>query len=409
MKIQELLEDTTSHTVQELFQQGKDWKWSFQGSEEAVAVFHVGEIPYMFHAYGTDGVWEVEFKRHGSKLDRSTKFGLTGTGNSAEVMSTVVDIMRAFLDKYKGKIETLVFSAKEDSRQSLYAKMTKRLLPNWSLHQDGGEFTLVSPEQNNINSKELIPELFEPEQASPLDWSKGLNSTYAEGQIEINGHSVSIDITFTNMEDGIVDIEFAVGGQFDLTGRGGASQVFATVINAIKEFVADHPKITTITFTAHEQSRAKMYDTLAKRVSKQVGWHVIPYDEMIADPRLHGNSGEFTFAIQKGQAPAHRQAAQKPQHGEFVPVFYVYAYENPKLPVIKIKAKKSMDAEMWAIKNVPGYDNEHPMSIFTTKTPPEGRTDIVDKGEVPAPKKSAPQDPNSLGAQLRAKLSTPAQ
>lgn len=137
----------TSEFVTELFKPGKDWKWSFQGSEEAAAVFHVGKLPYMFHAYGTDGVWEVEFKRHEPKLDHSTKFGLTGTGNSAEVMSIVVDIMRAFLDKYGGEIETLVFSAKEDSRQSLYAKMVKRLLPNWNLHQDGEEFTLVSPEQ----------------------------------------------------------------------------------------------------------------------------------------------------------------------------------------------------------------------------------------------------------------------
>ena len=73
----------TSEFVTELFKPGKDWKWSFQGSEEAAAVFHVGKLPYMFHAYGTDGVWEVEFKRHEPKLDHSTKFGLTGTGNSA--------------------------------------------------------------------------------------------------------------------------------------------------------------------------------------------------------------------------------------------------------------------------------------------------------------------------------------
>ncbi len=131
--------------IKELFQPGKKWEWSFRGSEEAVAVFHVGEIPYVFHAYGTDGVWEVEFKRHGSKLDRANKFGLTGTGNSAEVMSTVVDIMRAFLVQYKDKIETLTFSAKEDSRQSLYARMAKKLLPNWTLHQDGGDFVLTSP------------------------------------------------------------------------------------------------------------------------------------------------------------------------------------------------------------------------------------------------------------------------
>jgi hypothetical protein len=132
----------------ELFQPGKDWKWSFQGSEEAVAVFHVGEVPYMFHAYGADGEWEVEFKQHGNKLSRIQKFGLTGSGNSAEVMSTVVDIMRAFLDKYKDKIQTLTFSAKEDSRQGLYARMVKRLLPNWTMQQKGEFFTLFAPKQN---------------------------------------------------------------------------------------------------------------------------------------------------------------------------------------------------------------------------------------------------------------------
>jgi hypothetical protein len=134
--------------VTELFEPGKPWQWSFRGSEEAVAVFHVGEVPYMFHAYGGDGEWEAEFKRHGSKLDRSQKFGLTGTGNSAEVMSTVVDIMRAFLEKYRDKIQVLSFSAKEDSRQGLYARMVKRLLPDWTMKQSGEHFVLVAPKQD---------------------------------------------------------------------------------------------------------------------------------------------------------------------------------------------------------------------------------------------------------------------
>jgi 8-oxo-dGTP pyrophosphatase MutT (NUDIX family) len=75
------------------------------------------------------------------------KFGLTGTGNSAEVMSTVVDIMRAFLEKYQDKIQVLTFSAKEDSRQGLYARMVKRLLPNWTMTQKDEFFTLVAPKQ----------------------------------------------------------------------------------------------------------------------------------------------------------------------------------------------------------------------------------------------------------------------
>ncbi len=137
--------------LKELFQPGKDWKWSFQGSEEAVAVFQVGDIPYMFQAYGADGgadgEWEVSFKNAQRGGDRGTKFGLTGTGNSAEVMSTVVDIMRSFLEKYQDRIQVLTFSAKEDSRQGLYARMVKRLLPTWTMTQKDEFFTLVAPKK----------------------------------------------------------------------------------------------------------------------------------------------------------------------------------------------------------------------------------------------------------------------
>jgi hypothetical protein len=76
-------------------------------------------------------------------------------------MSTVVDIMRAFLLKYKDKIQVLSFSAKEDSRQGLYARMVKRLLPDWTMKQSGEHFVLVAPKQGVTEnwgvSKEPIP------------------------------------------------------------------------------------------------------------------------------------------------------------------------------------------------------------------------------------------------------------
>jgi hypothetical protein len=140
--------------IAELFEPGKDWKWSFTGSEEAVAVFHVGEVPYQFHAYtypGEEGSWEVEFKNADRKLGRSTKFGLTGTGNSAEVMSTIADIMREFLQRYQGKVTTLTFTAEEESRKSLYARMAKRLLPDWTLKHNDKMYWLTAPLDVNEN------------------------------------------------------------------------------------------------------------------------------------------------------------------------------------------------------------------------------------------------------------------
>jgi hypothetical protein len=143
--------------IRELFEPGKKWQWEFTGSEEAIATFHVGEVPYMFHAYGADGEWEAEFKQHGSKLSRTQKFGLTGTGNSAEVMGTVVDIMRAFLAKYQDRIQVLTFSAKEDSRQGLYARMVKRLLPTWTMKQSGEHFVLAAPTKESVGERKHDP------------------------------------------------------------------------------------------------------------------------------------------------------------------------------------------------------------------------------------------------------------
>lgn len=136
-------------SVTELFEPGKDWNWSYKGRAEAGAEFQVGEVPYEFSAFRTDSkypTWDITFKdAHPGSNDLKSKFGLTGTGNSAEVMSTVTDIMRAFLQEYQGKVKVLTFSAKESSRRALYARMAKRLLPTWDLTQDGRDFKLSAP------------------------------------------------------------------------------------------------------------------------------------------------------------------------------------------------------------------------------------------------------------------------
>lgn len=245
----------------------------------------------------------------------------------------------------------------------------------------------------------LLRELFGKDQASPLEWEGNLGVTYASGHVKIGGQDVVIDITFSNMDDGIVNIEFMVGGSFELTGKGGASQVFATVIQAVKEFVAKFPKITTLTFTAEERSRARMYDTITKRVAQQLGWHVIPYEEVAQDPRFRTamSYGAFLFAIERGQAPAHRQEWQKPQHSKFNTVFYVHSMEE-ELPIYKIRAKRASEAERYVVKTIPEYQKANPMGIFASTTP---MANAIDLGEVPAP---APKQPERVLTPLEQKL-----
>lgn len=144
--------------ITELFDpKQQTWEWVFRGSEEATADFNVGDVPYRFHAYSNgENDWEVEFKINSNEYDQhgkikfGTKFGLAGTGNSTEVMATVVGIMREFLQMYHGKIDTIGFTAEEPSRQKLYMRMMKRLLPDWVISTyntgSGLGFTVVAPD-----------------------------------------------------------------------------------------------------------------------------------------------------------------------------------------------------------------------------------------------------------------------
>jgi hypothetical protein len=257
-----------------------------------------------------------------------------------------------------------------------------------------------------MRSKEFITELFEPDKASKLTWRFG--GTQAVTNINSDTYLV---INFLEQEDDYDSrgIEFHVNGEFGMTGEGNVSEIFATVIEAVKEFVQNKTDCDSLYFTAQEKSRARMYDTLAKRVAKKLGWHVVPYEDMMADEKYdHAkNSGGFVFAIEKGAAPEHRQAAQQPQHGtDFPTIYYVFSQEFKELPTIKIQAKTSWEAEAWVKKNVPEYKNADVMGMFAAKVDPKDRP-VIDKGIMPEKPKPIPQDPNSLGARLRAKLDEP--
>ena len=164
--------------LDELFQPNKDWYWQFKGSEEVFASFEIGDIEYLWSAkvenIRNPTRWTLSFQKTGE--DSSTKsFGLTGSGNSTEVMSTVTDITRAFLKEYGDKVLELEFSAEESSRKSLYARMVKRLLPDWNLHTKkvgpATDFYLTNPKAYELHSqsKQVDEEVLD-EMPLPADW-----------------------------------------------------------------------------------------------------------------------------------------------------------------------------------------------------------------------------------------------
>ena len=226
-----------------------------------------------------------------------------------------------------------------------------------------------------MRATEFLSELFSPKHAGHVDWP-----TDDMASSTINGKRLIINF---RESEGMVQLEFNVDDEFQMTGRGDANAIFATVIEAVKEYVSNWRGVHTFVFTADERSRARMYDTIAKRVAQQLGWHVVPYDDMAIDPKYQTvlSYGDFTFAIEKGKAPEHRAHAQKPQHSDFMPVFHVISMEHPELFAVKIKAKNGNEAEQWVMNNVPEYKDEDSFGVFARKTIPTDRQ-IVDKGVV---------------------------
>ncbi len=161
-----------SEIVTELFQRGKAWQWEFRGSEEAFASFKIGEVDYLWTASVMNRrdptQWTLTFRQR-NQDDMDKMFGLTGTGNSSEVISTVVDITREFLKQYGDKVLEIKFSSEGDSRTSLYARMVKRLLPDWDMskRQAGSEFDflLINPRAYELMSEEILDEM-----PLPTDW-----------------------------------------------------------------------------------------------------------------------------------------------------------------------------------------------------------------------------------------------
>jgi hypothetical protein len=129
--------------ITEIFQPGKtNWEWKVCGSQEAAADFTVGDRKYQWLAFSdyrnNPTKWEIQFRllRNDTDPENLDLFGRTGTGNSAQVLSTAVDITREFIKHYGvDKVKEITFNAKEDSRIGLYAKMINRLLPDWNLYQ----------------------------------------------------------------------------------------------------------------------------------------------------------------------------------------------------------------------------------------------------------------------------------
>jgi hypothetical protein len=272
MRLRELFDN---NTVQ--------WNWDYNSSTEAEATFVVGNIQYRFYAFaGRDnpGRWEVEFKIVEGG-DPTNRFGITGTGNAATVMSTVVAILTAFLKMHDGKVSQLVFSAKEHSRRDLYSRMVRRLLPSWNFQKSAADFTLTAPAPSSEET--IVTELFDPKTSFPLTWEVAGTEAHAEAH-DADGRTIDILFAPAGPTGQLIEVVFKRGGSYDMTGKGDASRVLATVLNAINIYVTKY-KPLYIAFSAKSTGgRASAYAAMIKRAAQ--GYRLLEPGDPAAPPYI---------------------------------------------------------------------------------------------------------------------------
>ena len=76
------------------------------------------------------GYWEISFTGNG-------KTSMLGTGNAAQVISAITDIIRNFITTYDNKIQVIEYDVQGSSgRAGVYSRIFSRLLPDWT-KEDG--------------------------------------------------------------------------------------------------------------------------------------------------------------------------------------------------------------------------------------------------------------------------------
>tara|TARA_R110000744_G_scaffold9052_8_gene29489 strand:+ start:4949 stop:5383 length:435 start_codon:yes stop_codon:yes gene_type:complete len=135
-----------------------------------------------------------------------------------------------------------------------------------------------------------LAEVFD--QPEKIKWKKKGSSDVGSFIIEDNEYELFMnpyrddDKTWSIEFVQVANDSFARRGKTGITGAGNEVKLFSTVIAGIKQWVKKN-KPEVIEFTASEPSRKKLYNSLIKRLSKEIGYE-IP-DKELDNQRKNGD------------------------------------------------------------------------------------------------------------------------
>lgn len=136
-----------------------------------------------------------------------------------------------------------------------------------------------------MRAGEFVTEVFGSDSRTiPLTWGRELGQVYALSDSDAPGepqlHINFWDMTSLSEKGGLVaEVDFSVGGNFELTGQGRQFQIFNTVLGAITQYAKEYDPQYLI-FSAKEPNRRDLYARMIRLFAPRVGFELIPTSDL---------------------------------------------------------------------------------------------------------------------------------
>jgi predicted kinase len=261
------------------------------------------------------------------------KIGLTGTGNSRKIFGTVIKIVKDYIRKSNPEIIAFSANNSEPSRVRLYkmlASQANKELSNYNFtdaFSNGGLTTYYLtrdgakiPTSTKVKAKagKALDKVFNSQQPklsgrlftalsevadSPYDFVRNVKTPDKRAyRFQTDAGLMYRVQVFNRRKDDANKLEI----HFDLTdmntgkpetgvtGTGDAVRVFSTVANILKQEVSEQdPTGVVIASKADDESRVKLYRTLARRATK-----LMPGYEITRERQVTGGDGNPYLTIE---------------------------------------------------------------------------------------------------------------
>ena len=247
----------------------------------------------LFHAT-VDGQWvDVFFDRSEFNDTLHITFAVNGdydtpsqptsaSKSTVKILSTVLNIVKKQLPEYMAKARppAISFTAKGDNRTNLYRKyfvpvIQNILGPKWQ-HEEYPSMGMTVFHWRPVK-KQGVTEAFD--QPYAVQWTKQNGDWHATADLDDGSELV---VLFMAQGDNKWMVEFERDENMEITGEGDAPRVFATVLTAMRQFIAKR-KPAMLNFSAEKEddptgSRARLYDRMIQRYITGTGYDLTRED-----------------------------------------------------------------------------------------------------------------------------------